>query len=170
MRAAVSNRTYPRGATLVEAVIAMGVLAVAVPLVFGTLAEAGKDGSSAQAETRGSWIVRACMEEIQASREGRPQYFASTTTGQTFPPAGDVWAIAFAPDGNPVGKITKSQYDRGLRELDGKSVRFIATIAAATETTTSNTTPMLATRITIEYPSSAAARRRDKLDFHTRIP
>ena len=33
-----------RGSSLIEAVIAMGVLAVAIPLVFGALAEAGKSG------------------------------------------------------------------------------------------------------------------------------
>jgi len=160
-----------RGASLVEAVIAVGVLAVAVPLVFGALAEAGKSGSSAQAETRSAWIVPACMKEIQASRDGRPQYFAATVTGQPFPPAGDVWALAFGPDGRPVGKLTKSLYERGMKQLDGEPVRFIAVLSAEPETSApSGTTPMLRTRISVEYPSSAPAARRGKLDFHTRIP
>lgn len=158
------------GATLVEAVIAVGVLAVAVPLVFATIAEAGKGGQSAEAETRAPWIVRTCMEEIQASRDGQPQYFTATKTGQPFPPAGDVWALAFSADGKPAGKISKSLYERGGKELDGKPVRYIAVISAATQPPVANTTPMLKSRVSIEYPATAPAKKRAKLDFHTRIP
>lgn len=158
------------GATLVEAVIAVGVLAVAVPLVFGAIAEAGKGGQSAQAETRAPWIVRMCMEEIQSSRDGRPRYFTTTTTGQPFPPTGDVWALAFSADGKPVGKLSKSLYDKGTKELDGKAVRYIAVLSATTEPPVANTTPMLKSRVSIEYPAAAPAQKRSKLDFHTRIP
>ena len=170
MKTTTRYREFPRGASLVEAVIAVGVLAVAVPLVFGALAEAGKSGSSAQAETRATWIVRACMREIEASRDGRPQYFTATATGQTFPPAGDVWALAFTSDGSAAGKVSKAQYDRGLKELDGRPVRYIAVMEAAAGKVTSGTTPMLDARISVEYPASASAERRDQLDFHTRIP
>ena len=170
MKSSAPSRNSPTGSSLVEAVIAVGVLAVAVPLVFGALAEAGKSGSSAQAETRATWIVRACMREIEASRDGRPQYFTSTASGQTFPPAGEVWALAFTADGGALGKISKTQYDRGLKELAGRPVRYIAVLAATSGNATPGTTPMLDARISVEYPASAAAARRDKLDFHTRIP
>jgi Tfp pilus assembly protein PilV len=161
---------FPAGATLVEAIIAVGVLAVAVPLVFGTMAEAGKSGSSSQAETRSTWMIQSCIEEIQASRDGRPQYFTATTTGQAVPPTGDVWALAFSPDGKPLGKLSKTLHAKGTKELDGKPVRFIAVLSATPETPVANTTPMLKTRISIEYPASAPATKRNKLDFHTRIP
>lgn len=165
----LSNRNFA-GATLVEAVIAMGVLAVAVPLVFGAIAEAGKSGQSAEAETRAPWIVSACMDEIQASRNGKPQYFTTTSTGQPFPPVGNVWALAFSADGKPVGKLSKALYDGGSKELDGKPVRFIAVLSAATQPPVANTTPMLKSRVSIEYPAAAPANKRAKLDFHTRIP
>jgi hypothetical protein len=155
---------------LVEAIIAVGVLAVAVPLAFGALAEAGKTGFSAQAETRSTWIIPACIEEIQASRAGNPQYFTATGIGQPFPPAGDVWALAFAPDGRPVGKLPKTLYERGTKELDGKPIRFIAVLSAASQTATADGTPMLSARMSIEYPASTPAKSRGKLDFHTRIP
>jgi hypothetical protein len=165
-----SAKRFSSGATLVEAIIAVGVLAVAVPLVFGALAEAGKSGMASEAETRSTWMIPACMEEIRASREGRPQYFTPTITGQSFPPAGEVWALAFSPDGKPVGRIAKSAYDKGTKKLDGKPVRFIASLSAATQPPVANTTPMLKTRVSIEYPASAPAAKRAKLDFHTRIP
>ena len=161
------HRKFARGVTLVEAVIAVGVLAVAVPLVFGALAEAGKSGFSSQAETRSTWMVPACMDEIQASRDGRPQYFTATITGQAFPPAGDVWALGFSAEGKPVGKLSKALY---AKELDGKPILYIAVMSAGNATLTSGGQTMLRARISIEYPAAAPVAKRSKLDFHTRIP
>ncbi len=165
-----NSRTGANGSSLIETVIAMGVLAVAVPLVFGAIAESGRSGMSSEAETRSSWMVPACVEEIQASRDGRPQYFTATSAGQTFPPAGNVWALAFSPEGRPLGKLSKAVYDKGAKELNGKPISYIALLSASTQTVTAGTTPMLKTRISIEYPAAAPAVKRGKLDFHTRIP
>ena len=170
MKTAPSSPRSGRGATMVEAVIAVGVLAVAIPMVFGAIAKSGESGIASQAETRSTWIVPACMREIRASREGCSTYFAATAAGQAFPPAGEVWAIAFAPDGSPVGKLDKSLYEKGTRELDGAPVRFIATLSSVKESTPTGPAPMLMTRISIEYPATAKAAKRRKLDFHTRIP
>ena len=106
-----------RGASLIETVIAMGVLAVAIPLVFGALAESGKSTQSSEAETRSTWIIPACMEEIHASRSGRSQFFPTTLANEPFPALGDVWALAFSGEGKPVGKIPKADYDKGTRDI-----------------------------------------------------
>jgi Tfp pilus assembly protein PilV len=170
MRRPPFNPPHPRGATLIEAVIAIGVLAVAIPLVFGALAEGGKSGLSAQAETRSTWIIPTCMDEIRASREGRPRFFTPTTVGQTFPPGGDVWALAFAPDGQPIGKLSKSLYEQGTKELNGRPVRYIAAMSSTAAAGKPGSTPMLKVHITLEYPAAAKSSKRNKLDFHTRIP
>ncbi len=172
-----STTSKNRGSSLIETVIAMGVLAVAIPLVFGALAESGKSGLSSEAETRSTWIVPACMEEIQASRDGIPQFFTSTTVNQVFPPAGDVWALAFSAEGKPVGKASKAIYDKGTKEIDGKPVRYLASLSATkTELTAAELqakpglVPILSARITLEYPSTSPAEKRQKLEFYTRIP
>lgn len=149
--------------------MAVGVLAVVIPLVFGTMAEAGRDGVAAEAETRSTWIVPVCMDEIQATREGRPQYFSATRTGESFPPAGQVWALAFAEDGTPVGKLAEPEYDRGIRELQTKPVRYIARMTAEPPPA-DESSPLIKVRITLEYPAAAPAAKRRTLDFHTRIP
>jgi hypothetical protein len=158
-----------RGSSLIETVIAMGVLAVVIPLVFGAIAESGKSGMSAEAETRSSWIVPACMDEIQASRDGKPRFFTATTTGQAFPASGTVWALGFSADGKPVGKIDKSLYDKGAKEIAGKPIRFIASMSA-TPQLPATTPPMMRVLVTLEYPSTSPATKRQKLDFYTRIP
>ncbi len=170
MKTTVSTTPLNRGSSLVEAVVAMGVLSVAIPLVFGALAESGKSNISSEAETRSTWIVPTCMEEILASREGKPQFFTATTVGQVFPPAGDVWALAFSAEGKPIGKIAKAVYDKGIKELNGQNVRYIATLTSETTPTPSGATPMLRAKITLEYPSALPLAKRQKLEFYTRIP
>jgi hypothetical protein len=170
MKPAMQNFPKNRGSSLVETVIAMGVLAVAIPLVFASLAESGKSSMSAEAETRSAWIVPNCMEEILASREGRPQFFTTTAVNEVFPPSGDVWALAFSPEGKLVGKISKAVYDKGAKDLGGKPIRYIASLSSATASTPTGATPMLRTRISLEYPSGIPVAKRQKLEFYTRIP
>lgn len=170
MKTAPPHHSVRRGVTLIESVIAIGVLAVAIPMVFGALAESGKSGMAAQAETRSTWIIPVCMDEIRASREGLPQYFTATGTGQAFPPAGEVWALAFTADGKPIGRLDKSLYQSGARELDGKAIRYITAMSATVENPQTGTTPMLRVDISLEYPATVKAEKRETLDFHTRIP
>jgi type II secretory pathway pseudopilin PulG len=170
MTPALPKTSRKRGSSLVETVIAMGVLAVAIPLVFASLAESGKSGMSAEAETRSTWIVPNCMEEILASREGRPQFFTATAVNEIFPPSGDVWALAFSPEGKLVGKLSKAVYDKGAKDLDGQAIRYIASLSSTTTTTASGANPMLRARISIEYPSGIPVAKRQKLEFYTRVP
>jgi type II secretory pathway pseudopilin PulG len=169
MKSPPLDSRYPLGATLIEAIIAIGVLAVAIPLVFGTMAEAGKSGVSAEAETRSTWMVPVCIEEIHASRDGRPQYFSATSPGQAIPPTDELWALGFSEDGKPAGKLTSSQYEQGTREIQGKTLRYVARITAKLPPAT-DASRLLKVLITIEYPAIAPAAKRRTLDFHTRIP
>lgn len=170
MNSPVLQKSQTHGSSLIETVIAMGVLAVAIPLVFGAIAESGKSGVSSEAETRSTWIIPTCMSEIEASREGRPQFFTATTTGQSFPPAGEVWALAFSAEGATIGKISKTAYDKGTKELNGQTVRYLTTLNSATTEPSSGHDSMLRTLITLEYPSALPVTKRQKIEFFTRIP
>lgn len=167
MNASSISPSACRGSFLIESVIAMGVLAIAIPLVFGALAESAKSGMAAGAETRGGWMVTACLEEIQASRDGRSSWFPPSRQGEIFPPAGEVWALAFSPEGKVIGGMEKAAYESGTRQLHGRTVRYIASIRSGPATAVS---PMLAARIDVEYPAAAPLARREKLHFHTRVP
>ncbi len=166
-----------RGSSLIETVIAMGVLAVAIPLVFGALAESGKSTQSSEAETRSTWIIPACMDEIQASRSGTAQFFPTTVVSETFPPQDDVWALAFSGQGAPVGKIPKPDYAKGMKEIDGKTIRYIAKLSAVNVTPSAaeakarpGLAPTLRVQITLEFPATSPVGKRQKLEFYTRIP
>lgn len=164
------HRPQSAGATLVEAVIGIGVLAVALPVVFSALAEAGKSAVAAEVETRSTWVIPACIEEIQASRDGRPRFFTATRAGQAIPPAGEPWVLAFSPTGKAIGKLSQADYERGAKTLDGRPIRYLAVLSATPQAVTPAGTVLLRGLITLEHPASARAAKRAKLDFHTRIP
>lgn len=177
MRTCNAHPSRQRGASLIEAVLAIGVLAVAVPLVFAALAESGKSTMSSEAETRSSWIVPICLDEIRASRAGSPQFFTATTVNQAFPTSGDVWAIAFSAEGSALGKVTKADYDKGIKTLNGQSIRYIAALSAEATTPTPDeqsakpgAPTMMRAKIALEYPAGAPVAKRQKMDFHTLIP
>lgn len=158
-----------RGSTLVDVVIAIGVLAVAIPWVFETLAAAGKCALVAQAESRSSWMIRVCMDEMRASRAACPQYFSSTSIGEIFPPGGEVWALAFAADGKVLGKISRDHYDHGIREADGRSVRYIGRIESMVDPEDHGVPLMLRAHISVEFPAALPVGKRRAIDFYTRI-
>jgi len=170
MKPARSNKHFRCGSTLVEAVIATGVLAVAIPLVCGVLAEAGKCGLVSQAETHSTWIIPACIEEIRASRDGRPCYFTPTSNGQVFPPTGEVWALAFSADGKLLGRISRTHYACGTREFDGIAVRYIAAMSSSPPPAEAAGTALLPVHLSLEFPASAPVDKRRKLAFHTLMP
>ncbi len=171
MKLPLTKSLAKRGGSLVEVIIAMGVLAVAVPIVFGALAESGRSGMASEAETRSTWIVPACMDEIRASRDGKPVYFTTTTIGQIFPNAGEVWALGFSAEGKPVAKLgSKAIYDKGLKDINGQRVSYIASLSATKITVTTGAPAMVRVKISMEFPASAPAAKRQKLDFYSRIP
>lgn len=160
----------PHGASLLEAVIAIGVLAMAVPLVFGVLSEAGKCELAARAETASIWMVDACLDEIRASRDGCPQYLAPTAIGQAFPPPGEVWALAFSREGQALGSLSKDRYEHGTKDANDKPARYVAALASAMAPAKPGMPPLLRVHISLEYPAATPAVQRHKIDYYTHLP
>lgn len=155
---------------MAEVVMALAVLAVAIPLTFTTLAAASRTGVPSSAETRCLSMVPICLDEIQASRNGCPQYFTSTSVGQSFPPEGDLWALAFSGDGRVIGKVNQRLYETGGKMIEGESMRYIATMMAYASKMQTSDAPIMNVRISIEYPASEPSSQRRKIDFFTRLP
>ncbi len=164
------RRRHSRGTSLIEVVIAVGVLAVAVPLVLGAMAQTGGVNLSAQAETRSSWIVPTCMDELGLAMKGRSQYLDPLTPGRDFPTSGDL-ALAFSSEGAVLGKVNQSDYEGGIQMVGGVPVRYLVAMSGVMPGETSgNLPPTLMVRIAMEYPASAPAAKRQKIEFHTCLP
>ncbi len=169
MKIGCETKSRCGGFSLLEIVIALGVLAVSVPLVFLALEEGGRSGMASAADNRGGAMAEVCLEEIRASREGRACWVSNTIPGESIPPEGGFWALAFADDGRVMGPVSTAQWASGVARLDGKAVRYLARIAS--ESRASEGLPeMRIVRVTVEDPASAPLGKRGKSDFYTLVP
>jgi hypothetical protein len=164
MKQGIQQSIGNRGSTLIEAVIAIGVFAAALPLVVSAMDESGNSRCDSGAETRCAWVIPACVDEVLASRSGRSRYLPHTIEGVSFPPDEDVWALAFSGEGELIGRLSGAHYRTGVRKLDDREIRYIATVRA------SRVDAAFRLRISVEYPAAAPAGKRGKLDSYTMIP
>lgn len=170
MKSTAANPSEKKGASLIEAVIAVGVLAVAVPLVFGTMAGTGETGISSQAETRSSWIVPACVDELQLAMKNQSELLGELKPGVKFP-AGGVLALGFTSEGRAVEKIGSNDYSRGVRKVSLDPVRYIASMSGELpEEGREGLQQNLRVKIVMEYPASAPLAKRQKLEFYMTLP
>jgi hypothetical protein len=158
-----------KGASLVEAAVSMGVLAVAVPLVFGAIFEAGRSGGSAELDNRSASIIPACITAVERAREGMPGWFEASPPGTAFPADGEIWALGFSGDGSVLGRLTMEQYQHGVRSLEGEAVRYLATISAVPQAGEGAADSPLRLTIRIEHPAAAPTQRRERSHFHSSI-
>jgi len=165
-----SLRASPAGSSLIEVVLAMSVLAVALPLVFAVLARCAQSCACAQAETRCAAIIPACLNEIEAAHQGTARFLPPLARGQPVPAPGATLALAFAEDGHALGCVAPAAYRTGISRLADEPVRYLASLHSEPEPALPNMPPMLNLRVSLEYPSAAPLAKRQRLDFHTRIP
>ena len=158
------------GSSLIEVLLAMGVLAVALPLVFAVLARSGQSAASAQAETRCVWIIPTCLDEIAAARDGTARFLPKLARGEPFPAAGEVLALAFAADGRPLGCVARDAYLSGLSRLADDPIRYLVSMRAEPAVAQPKSQAMLGLHLTLEFPAAAPLKQRHLLKFHTRIP
>jgi Tfp pilus assembly protein PilV len=158
------------GSSLIEVILAMGTLAVALPLVAAVMARAGQSSAAAQAESRSAWIIPACMQEIEAAHVGKSRALPTLARREPFPAPGQFLALAFAEDGRALGSVERDAYLTGTRGGGDKPVRYLVTIHCQAAAGPPGPSRMRDLRLTLEYPSAAPATKRRKLDFHTRIP
>lgn len=170
MKTSMPPRVSPRGFSLIEIIIAMGVLAVALPLVCAVMARSGQSSASAKAETHCVWILPACLHEIDAAFLGKSHYLPTLARGQSLPAAGDILALAYSKEGRALALVTREAYHMGINPLAGDAVAYIVSICGEPSPTQASRPSMCNLRLTLEYPPAAPAVKRQKLDFFTRIP
>ena len=158
------------GSSLIEVLMAMGILAVVLPLIFAVLARASQSYAEAQAETRCLSILPACMNEIEAAQQGTTRYLPALPCGVLFPAPGTILALAFARDGRLLGCVAPAAYLAGTRRLADEPIRYLASLHTEPAPAQPNMPAMLHLRITLEYPPAAPMAKRRHLDFHTCIP
>ena len=153
------------GVSLIETVVAMGVLAIAVPLALAAMSKAGSVGSSARAETRAPAIAERCLMEVKAARRGESAVLSVLEPAASFPGAGQVLALGFSRDGQLLGAVDQSSFEGGMREtLDGKDVNYVASISGRFDD------PGVTVTVRVEHPAVRERSQRSGVSFHTKLP
>jgi hypothetical protein len=158
-----------RGISLLEMLIGISLLALAVPLVLGSLVRAGEGGMVTRVESRCARIIPACLEEIYAAREGRQNLLTGSQRIADFPPDSEPVCLGFARRGGPVAKMDPEIYHAGLKQRGARGIHYLAAITVQT-VAENDSTAKRRLKISVEYPATAPAGKRRKLDFYTGIP
>jgi hypothetical protein len=169
MKSASFQPGLQRGVSLVEAMVSIGVLAVAAPLALAALLRAGEGTGASRAETRAPLMVESCMSELAMARKGTAEHLPPLLPGEEFGKT-DMLCLAFGPNGGLLGKIDDGQYDTGAEALGKDDAYYLATLQGVADEERTGFPPMLQVKITIEYPSIAPSERRRKMEFFTKLP
>lgn len=158
------------GFSLIEAVVSVGVLAVAAPLVMAAMMRASESSALARTESRSPAMVSVCLEEIEEAQEGRSKLLDPIPVSGVFPAGDGLAVIGFTAEGRVVGRVEQGDYDKGVRKLNGEAVRYLVRIDGEPEQVRSDGQPMRSVRMVIEYPAATPVKKRRRLEFFSRIP
>lgn len=164
MRAAPTG-TRLRGVSLVEAVVAISVLAVAIPLALAAMTKAGDVSEVARAETRAPAIADYVKMELEQARRSQSEIFGSIPADVVLTESDGGKPLGFARDGSYIGVLTKAEYDAGVRRQEGREDVFYVAKASSREDERG-----LVVTVRISYPAVRSAEKRSGVSFHTLLP
>ncbi len=104
----LSTKRPNPGMTLMEVVIALGVVAFVIPLILGATGSANISRLSAEADTRSAWLAREAQREILSawSVPAPASAFGAPLTFPVFATATAPVILAYDSDGNFLAKGT----------------------------------------------------------------
>lgn len=100
-----SNRPK-RGMTLMEVVIALGVVAFVIPIILAATGSAGSSRLSAEADTRSAWLAREVQREIISAWAERESVIGATLDFPEFADESAPEILAYDSDGNFLARGT----------------------------------------------------------------
>lgn len=160
----------PPGTALAETIISVGLLALAVPVVMSALGESGKSSLHSAAESYSGTMISLSLAELRASRRGHSSEFPATSIGQKIPPQGEIWVLGFSSSGCLLGRVSMDHYQGGVPSRHADPAVAYLVRCTASPPLSHETSGLLETRLTLEYPATTPAANRHTLDFFTLLP
>ena len=160
------KKSLRRGLTLMEAVIALGVIAFAVPLIVAATSQSSKTRISAEADTRSAWLAQDVQRQLIDSWNDR-------VTKPMFPDFGTATSpivLLYDNDGAFVQTGTPQEYTNGSTNQRASylvSVYGIGTTPNNLTTTERNLSRVI---ISVENSAKAMATKRNRNVFTLLIP
>ncbi|MBB5349902.1 Tfp pilus assembly protein FimT [Haloferula luteola] len=164
MRNGFRSKT-PAGVSLVETVVAVAVLAVAIPLSLAAMTKAGDETRVARAETRAPAIAEYVKMELEQARSGTSAVYGKLDEFPVLSEGSGAKPLGFSRDGSLIGPLGDDEYENGVRPTAGQEEVYF--VALATTRTTERGTLVT---VKIAHPAIRAAKKRKEVSFHTLLP
>lgn len=169
MKRSLPKRGLLRGVSLVETMVAIGVLAVVGPLAVAALLKSSEGGSTARAETRSAAIVESCLSELKAARDTNSEFLPKLQPGENFG-TDAMLCLAFSGDGTLLGSINEGTYTKGSGKVDSKDAVYLAVLEGELKGQRPGYPPLLTVHIKIEHPAIVPKEKRTRMEFYTQLP
>ncbi|MEO8616611.1 MAG: hypothetical protein ABI600_15820 [Luteolibacter sp.] len=168
------NTKGSAGMTLMETVIAIGVIAVAIPLILAASTASLTDRRNAEADTRAAWLSKDVENQIAAlwATPRRYSYLPQSLTLR-FPDIGtekDPTLLIYDRDAKFVSEGSKSDLQSGVK---AQAAQFLVTIYSKSQITnnlTSSTTELSRIYIQVQYPAKSPPANRQSSEFSLVTP
>ncbi len=156
-----------RGFTLMESVIAMGILGVALPLAVATMFSSGNLNQSSAQETQASLLARTVRSELRAALRGQSQIIQSKTTLSEMVESEPLILLADR-NGNLLKEGTSEDFLTGVSD---ESISYLISISSEeVSLARSSSIQMEDMKISVEAPPRAARDKRKAVTFIERMP
>ena len=157
-------KALARGFSLVEVVLALGVIAFALVGIMGLFPVAMKSAQESQRETRATLIAQQIFSDLRVS-SGANRFVisgpaANNTNGLSLASPGNIY-LAFNTNGAPLAPVAPSVFSNSCP--DGPA-HFYVNVAVDTNTGFPNLSRVQAT---VEAPAAAPSANRSKYTFVT---
>lgn len=165
------KRLHRRGLTLMETVIALGVIAVAVPLVLSATAVSTRSRIHAETDTRSAWLARTIQRELTDAWRNLPS--AMFTPAPSFPNFASATApevLLFDAEGRFLFRGTSHDYLNGSRHP--QAVYLVSVHSQRQNPANITTTENLLARvqITVAHNAKAPLAKRNPCAYTVLIP
>jgi hypothetical protein len=147
-----------------EVVIAVGVLAVAIPVIMGMMVTGTRSSRVATDETQAALIARSVMQEVRSARDGRGLLVDGTLPWPEFPAGGERLVFSAGAGGELLERLGDGEYASGLRD---REVRYLVSATGTRHRLEAmpDETVLSKVVVSVETPPGAKPEDRKKHEF-----
>jgi len=164
----INNREIERkalGFTLIECVVAMGIVAVMFPVMYVLIIQGSEASQKSASETRAVYAARTAMVELAMARNDVAEYLDEVPPWPAFPTSGDDYYFGMNEAGEIVSKLSASEGDASVTNPEITWVAKVRGESSSIETA-SGTQEISKVTIRIEYPARLPSAKRQAKIFH----
>ncbi len=150
--------------TLVETVIAIGVIAVAVPLIMAVSSASLNDKRNAEADTKSAWLARDLQDQVAALwATPRGHSYLPDTLSLPFPTIGtaaEPTVFLYDNDAKFIAVGASTDMQTGSKQDKAQYLVSLYSTSQPPSNLTTSTTKLARLFIKVEYPAKASLKKR----------